>query len=312
MIRLRAAIILCLSFWGATADAQTSGGINWSYQAKEGVAFARKTRQPMMFWIVGRTCCEGDRIKNRELKAFRDSRVLELARNFVTVRLSRSANADLLKSWNLSTKTDLAIVFSTPDGKRLDMLHASAIVDPEALARKMQAVLKSYRNKLFRDEIETVLVDPQAKPGDVVDALELIERLALTQADKPLIDLLDRQSPDADTRGKTLATLAKLSTPAAVDYLLKAAREEDAAVEALKECTPVAAERLLSAVKSDYADLLPVVYEASAHICGLRSVKPRRFWEGENKFVLDKEFERVRKLVAEQAERWRKQHAELR
>ena len=306
------ALILTGLLGCAAALAQTAGGIAWSYQVQAGVEQARRTHTPLMFWVVGRTCDDEDRVKSRELKAFADRDVLEAAEYFVPVRLSRSAHADQLKTWGINPRANLIIVFSTPEGEKIDVLYSSAIVEPESLVRKMILVVKSYRQSVFDNQVKPVLEDPEAKPAALTDVLDLVERLSMTQADELVIALLERSDLDASFRGKIFLALARLSTPASVDRLLEAAREEDSAAEVLRRCTPDAAERMLDAIEGDYADLRPDIYEAAARIVKLPDVRPRRFWDGATEFAKNKEIKRLRELVTTQAERWRKRHDELR
>ena len=296
----------------AQAVAQQSVALKWSLKVEESVARAKQTRQPLMFWVLGRSASRDDRIERDQKRAFSDPLVLELSSRFVTARLSRSRYRDLLEKWNLSSRTNLEIVFVTPDGDKIDTLAPQGVRDPEVLARKMTLVYRHYRQVMFEQELKPKLEDEAASDEDLQRALKLIAQFVILSADQSVITLLERETLDSSVRKEVYETLATLSTSASVETLLEDAIGDEQAGAALAHCTPDAAERMLPGLEDEDPLVRLTVYHAVTRICKLRGVKSDRFWEGRNQVVKRKEIERVRRLVSTTAERWRQRYAEYR
>jgi hypothetical protein len=276
------------------------------------VALAKQTRQPLMFWILGRSASRDERVERDQKRAFRDPLVAALSSRFVTVRLSRSRYEDLLEKWNLSRRTNLEIVFVTPDGEKIDTLSPHGACDAGVLARKMTLVYRYYRQVMFEQELKPKLEDDATSDDELKRALKLIARFLILSADQSLIALLERNALSSGVRKEVYETLAALSTSASVDLLLEHAIEDEHAATALGRCTPGAAEQMLPALEDEDPFVRLTVYHAVTQICKLRGVKSDRFWEGRNQVVKRKEIDRVRQLVSATAERWRQRYAEHR
>lgn len=301
--------VLWLAPW---ALAQPASTIEWSQNVEQSVAQAQQSRQPVMFWVLGRSDSRDKRVERDQRQAFRDSLVLEMSARFVPVRLSRSRYRDLLEKWNLSPKTNLEIVFVTPDGEKIDTLAPQGVRQADVLARKMTLVYQHYRQLLFERELKPKLEDESAPDKDLGQALKLIAQFVIVTADRSVIDLLKRPSLSDGVRKGVYEALAALSTPASVEALLEQATEDDRAAVALLGCTPAAAEQMLPALEGDDPALSLAVYRAVTRICRLRDVKSDRFWEGRYQVVKQKEIDRVRRQVTAVAERWRQRYAEYR
>jgi len=309
----RLPILVAILSLAPGAAAQPHKTIPWSLQVEQGVAHARQTKRPLMFWVLGRSDSRDPRIERAQKRAFRDSLVIEMSRRFVTLRLSRSRHRDLLEGWNLSPKTNLEIVFATPSGEKIDRLAPLGVAEPDVLVRKMVLVFRHYRQVLFDTEIRPKLEDEETADKDLRAGLRLVAELLILSADQTVIDLLERESLSTAARNEIYDTLAALSTPAGVETLLKqASADERAAAAALLRCTPGAAEQMLADLEVDDVDLQLAVYRAVTRICKIRDVKPDRFWQGRNQVVKRREIDRVRQIVTAVAKRWRERYAEYR
>ena len=265
-----------------------------------------------MFWVLAGSSRRDDDLERDQKHAFRDPLVLELSRRFVTVQLSRSRYRELLEKWDLPPRTNLEIVFVTPDGEKIDTLSPLGVAKPDVLARKMALVFQHYRQQMFEQQLRPKLEDEQTSEQDLRDALKLLTDFLILSADQAVIELLDRESLAESVHNDAYSALAALSTPASVQALLDRARDDQRAADALARCTPDAAERMLTALGGEDADLHLLVYHAVTRVCKIRDVKPDRFWQGRYEHVKQKEIERVRRLVADSAQRWRERYAEYR
>lgn len=309
----RCLLVLATALVGSLcAAAQQAGGIQWSLKVEESVAQAQRSKRPLMFWVLGRSGSRDHRIERDQKRAFQDSLVVEMSSRFVPVRLSRSRYRDLLEGWDLSPKTNLEIVFTTPAGEKIDTLAPLGASDPEALARKMTLVFQHYRQVLFAEEIKPKLEDQDASAREIEAALDLINDFLILSADQTVIKLLEREQIGPGIRKAVYQTLAALSTAAGVQVLLERAVTDERAAAALADCTPDAAERMLEALEGDDPELRLAVYHAVTRICKLRDVKSDRFWQGRYERVKWEEIERVRQLVTTRAKRWRDRYAEYR
>jgi hypothetical protein len=296
----------------APVAGQQTTGIQWRLDVPQAVEEARRSRLPMMFWVVGRSGSRDKDLERDQKRAFRDSLVAELASRFVTVQLSRSRYSEQLEEWSLSRRANLEIVFSTPDGDKIDTLAPLGVADAETLARKMALVFRHYRQQIYERELKPNLEDAEATDQELRAALRLIAKLLILSADEAVIGLLERKSLSAERRRQVYETLAVLSTRLGVAALLERAVGDEAAAAALTGCTPDGAEQMLSALKvEDFAQRL-IVYRAVTRICRISNVKPDRFWGGRYETVKLKEIQRVSDIVTRAAERWRQRYAEYR
>lgn len=309
---MRFCVVLAVALLAERAVAQQAGVVEWSLDAEEGVARARQTRQPLMFWVLGRSASRDERIERDQKRAFADPLVVELSTRFVPAKLSRSRYRDLLEQWNLSPRTNLEVVFVTPDGDKIDTLAPQGVSDPEVLARKMTLVYRYYRGVMFEQEFKPKLEDVATTDEELADVLRIIARFLIVSADQSLIALFEREELSEGVRKGLYETLATLSTAASVELLLEHAVEHEPAAAALARCTPDAAERMLPALEGVDPALRLAVYHAVTQICKLRGVKSDRFWDGRNEIIKRKELDRVREEVRSTAERWRRRYAEYR
>ncbi|MFQ5806734.1 MAG: hypothetical protein ACE5I3_09820 [Phycisphaerae bacterium] len=307
LLILAAALLL-----GSHAAAQQNAAIRWSLNVEQSVAQAQRAKWPLMFWVLGRSSSRDERIERDQKRAFRDPLVAELSSRFVTVRLSRSRHRDLLEQWGLPPRTNLEIVFVTPAGEKIDTLAPQGVANADVLTRKMTLVFRHYRQQMFEQEIKPKLEDEETSDEDLRSALGLVAKFLILSADQSVVKVLEGQSLSATVRGAAYDTLAALSTSASVKALLERVTGDERAAAALTRCTPAAAEQMLAALDGEDPDQRLIVYRAVTRICRVHDVKADRFWQGRIESLKQKEIDRVRRIVAATAKRWRERYAEYR
>lgn len=284
--------------------------LTWSEDVEKGVAESKRTLKPMMCYVLGREADRDDDIEREQKKAFRDPRVIELSRRFVTVKLSRSRHREQLQKWGLPGDAHLYIVFVTPDGERYGDVGPQAAGIADTLAQKMVLAFREYRQKLFEKELKSRLESEKTEPKDIRIALKVIEEFIIEQADATIVELLQRPKLAEDVRKQALLTLAELSTRVAVKELVDEGVRDEAAAAALRKCTPQAAEYMLEGL--DAVSTRVLVYDAVTKICKIQNVKPEKFWQGDNERIKSEEIARVKDLVRKTAKRWSEKYAEYR
>lgn len=293
-------------------------GIPWIRDLEKGIALAKKTDRPLMFYVEGETRTTDDQRSYSDdiRKAFQNQQVLYATRNFVPVTVVRS-RGDLKKFFeNLRVGEGVTqqIVFATPAGERIDDFRAWD--QPGSLAQKASLVFRGYRKQLFDAQIKPKLEDKKTTPTELKKALKQVEDFSIVEADQSLIGLLQNARLDAEAHKMALSALAECSTPAAVEFLLKQSvspeKSAAAALAALEKCTPGAAKEMLKAFNGDDAPLKLSAYKAMVKICKIPNPKPDKFWEGKADKPLADEEARVRKEVEKNADRWQKNYGQYR
>lgn len=309
MCRQMILLVLCgLVAGGAWAQGR---GIQWRTDVAAAIQTAQQSRLPLMFWILGRNEDRDNNLENEQKRAFADPLVLRRAQRFVTVRLSRSVHRDVLDELGLSRSTTLEVAFATPDGKLIDKLAPSGVARAESLAEKMRLVFNVYRQRLFTEELQPVLENPNVSLEQIQQALETVRNLNITAADGALIRLLERPGLDKRLNKLCLETLASLSTKAAVDKLVELVDKANAqAIEALAKCTPAGAEHMLAHLVDKEGGVRLEVYDALVKICDIKSRKAPRWWEAVEPAQRQKEVDRVTGLVRQAAADWKQENDE--
>lgn len=302
-------ILVCMLVALTAGSAWAGPGIRWSLQIEQGVAYAKKTNKPIMFYVKGSSGGDDD-IEDYERDhkhSFSDPVVYDLSKDFVCLQLSRSRYRSLLEQWQMSPRTNLDIVFTDPTGKKLDMIAGSAITNPASLASKMRQVRRHWADQLFNDQVRPVLQKEAATPKELQDALDLIIEYGMTSADQAVIKLLDGKL-DPRTAAKGMDALAAISSKDAVTALVDRAKAGDKLAEkALGDCTPDAVQYLLPFLGGDDPALHLIAYHAITKICKIQGPKSDRFWSGPNVNARQKEIDRVRELADRYVKRWKEQ-----
>ena len=115
--------------------------------------------------------------------------------------------------------------------------------------------IRAYGRKLFETELKAKLDDPKLPAGELKAVLQLVRDFSIAEAEKGLINVLERPQLDSVIRRLAYDGLAALSTKGAVEFLLDRAStaeraDASAAAAALAQCTPAGAEHLLGALES--------------------------------------------------------------
>jgi len=288
-------------------------GIRWSLKVEEGFRYAQKVHKPVMLYVRGRSERDDDfeDFERDHRKAFADPRVVALAKNFVTLQMSRSRYRDLLQRWNLSPRTTLEVVFATPDGEFIDVMSPSAVANADALAAKMSRVLRAFYADVYQKQIRPVLTDADSEPAALRRALETVRSVRIRTADGDVLALAKRENLDAGVRSAAYETLATLATTAGVQYLFERALAGDKQAEqALGKAPPPAAEYLVQFIGQSDAQKHLLAYRLAARIVRLSRPKNERFWSGPLQRVKDAEIKRIREAIRKSVRRWKQDHDE--
>lgn len=311
MFRIGAAAVLIICL-GSLERAQAQP-IQWISNSQQGVAKARSSGKPIMFYITSGSQGDKGDLKQDQQRAFRDPLVSSLARErFVPVRLANSSDTEKMLSDMGAPRGGDQLVFSSPTGDYIGAIGPGQIRDAKSLAKGMVQMFRTYRDQVFNKDLKPVLENLNAPPGDVLKALNAVEELLILSADQTVADVLKREDLATTTAKKVYSTLATLSTPASVKALLEAAPNDKQAELALDNCTPAGAEEMLTALDLEKPDALIPAYEAVTKICKVKGKKPRGFWNGDNQQLMAEELERVKEEVKGVSKRWKKKYEDYR
>ncbi len=298
---------LVIVFGAATASAQ---GIKWGTDVKAGIEEAKTQLKPLMFYVLGRSSDRDRDIERDQIRAFQDPRVIEMARKFVTVRMSRSVHRDTLRGWGVPDQANMWIVFADGEGRLLgDPLGAGGVGIADSLAQRLTLAFQAFRNTLFEETLREKLTNAETEIDDIQIALRLVRDYTITVADNAVVELLKREKLAEPLRAPAYAALAKLSTQPAVDELFRRALAKDeSARAALYDITPTGATRLLPKLAGEVTAERIVAYNAIVKACKVKSSKPDAFWEQQPAKAQDEEIRRVSKAVERAAENWRENY----
>lgn len=298
--------VLLVLFGTATAALTQAQVVEWRNDPAKAVAEAKNTLRPLMVYVLGSTKDRDNKLENQQRRSLDDPRVVRLSARFVPLKLSRSQHADVLRDFHLPESASMMMSFVSPDGQKLDELGAGGIGQVDSMLAKMNGALKTYAGKVYESAVKPKLADAEAKPADLKDALRLVNQFRMSMADKDLVTVLDRTGLDQPTKAQIYDTLAGLSTKPAVDKLLELSRNQNAqATKALENCTPAGAEMLMAGLTADADPFDYTIYKAVTKICGIREVKPEKFFANAKAPMKEQELARVRKLVTTAAQRWK-------
>jgi len=258
-----------------------------------------------MVYVLAGSEDRDNNLQNAQRRALADPRVVRLAQRFIPLRLSRSADRDVLGDFGLPETANMMMSFVTPDGKHLGDLSGGGISQASSLAAKLLLVYRTYTQQMFEKDLKPKLEDPETRPEELKRTLGIIVEFGIGPADATIAKLLERRL-DAALHDAACNALAALSTKTAIQTLLELSRGGDArATRALESCTPVGAELLLEELKPDAEPFDYVVYKAITKACGIRNVWPERRFERARPREKEQEVERVSGLVREAAARWK-------
>lgn len=311
MRRIAAIAVLVLT---APCVFAQNNSINWSTNIDQGVALAQRNNIPIMFYVLAGSDDRDNDTERDHRRAFADPRVVELSKRFVTLHMSRSRFRDQLTQWGLPPGSNMMIVFTRPDGTKIDFLGDQGVAQAQSLAQKMALVFNKFRTDIFEEQLKPKLVEEKVNEGDVRKALKLIESYTILAADDELIEFVAREDVSPALKLDAYETLALLSTPTGLKALLAIAPDEPKIAKLLEKCTPDAADRMLEQMTLDNPKpvMFFATYSAVTKICRVKSPKPDKFWTGDNLRIKNEELERVRGIVRDVAQRWRDVYADYR
>lgn len=310
-------VIACIAVLLAPAALAQTGQraaspIKWGLDFEKGVQEAKRTKLPLMVWIVSRSDDRPEDTERDQKRAFQDAVVVELSKRYIPVQMSRSRYKDLLTKWGLGQGANLEIVFVTPDGDKIDQLGAGGVANASSLAQKMSLVFRKYRTELFDKEVKPVLENDEAKPAEIKTALAMVEKFLMTSGDQAIIHLLSRANIGDAIVSEALGVLAALSTRAAGAELFTRAQTDKKAADLLGKCTPAVAESLIDYLTLDDQAKMIVAYDAIGKICKIRDAKKDKFWDGKNTKLKEDELKRVADIARRKARDWRERYEEYR
>lgn len=287
--------------------------IQWTSDPERGFAQAKHTDLPVLLYVDDPSPDEEESDAEHE-RALADPVVVRLVRErFVALRLRPSIVTEtLFQQMNVTDATMSCVVVATPNGGLIGVIPGDKVAQAESLAKQLVQMYRAYRNNLFEETLKTTLESESAKSAEILEALDVIARLQIIEADQCVIQLLDREKLEGSVRRRAYRTLAALSTDRGIEALLKAAPDHEAAVEALQNGTPATAELLLSALDPKRPNRLIVGYEAVGKICDLTGAKPRAFWTEADEEQQLAELERTKKAADGCIATWWAEHGDAR
>jgi len=321
MLRLWCVVATGLWLVGSSS-AQGQRPIQWISNVQQGVGKAKRTGLPLMFYIAPSSRVDDGDLDDAQQEAFRNPLVRGIAEErFVAVRLARSnETAKLLAEMGVgggATGGGLVryggyVVCGTPNGELLGVIAPGQVASAKALAGRMTTVFREYRVKIFDEEVKPKLKREGARPADIINALKLVDRFVITEADGELVALLEEAQLSKTVKKRLYDVLAVLSTPRGVKALLEIAPRDKLAAAALARCTPAGADVIWSTALQGDKEQFIAAYTAVTKICKMKGVKPRGFWGGPRQQLIDAEIERVTKEVEKTAKRWRETYGQYR
>jgi len=305
MLRLCLIVIAGLAL-PALAEGQS---VQWLSNAKQGVSKAKSTGLPIMFYITG-SRRDADDLKKAQDQAFRDPLVRAMVRErFIPVRLPLSTTTrDLLAQMNVPGAAQFSIVVATSKGRSVGIIGPAQIRNPRMLVQQMTTLFRKYRKEMFDTELKPKLEKADARPGDLIKALRVIDKFVIPEADETVAKLLERDKLTKTVKKEIYDTLATLSTQRSVEALLEVITQDKLAATALGKCTPAAAEQMLPDLDPERPGRFQVVYDAVTKICKIKGTKSQGFFQNKDAALINKEIERVKGEVVKAAESWRRRY----
>lgn len=293
------AALLC---WSLVQSAHAQSGIQWSSRPDQAVARATESGVPVMFWITQRAQSNDDEIndlRDAQKDAFRDPVVLTITeRYFVPCRVARNSRV-LAEAEKLGLPKDIGlhIAVVSPDGVLIDQIDPEQIASAEALADRLAAASRTYRDAMYSEKLKATLTNPETSKTKVRSALRTIWQLRMYGADQDIVGLLSRSDLVPDERSRLYQLLAAFGTEPCVNALLDAAPTDAAAQSALNRADLAAIPALLDALPTADADPTPrqiAAYRAATSLVRTRNAKDEPFWTSATPDERARELDRVR------------------
>lgn len=304
----RQAVSILIAFGAVQALAQ--GNLQWVRSADEAVKRAQAQKKPILVYVrlPDDQRPETDDADRDIQRNFRDPRIQKRATMFVPLLLTQSRqNRETITQFGLSATATMELAFVSPDGKPLaPPLATAGARQADSLLQRMGVAITAWGKMVYDAELKPVIADEKAEAAALQKAVRLTGELRVKAADTDLIKLLERENLPGGARTATLDALAALSSKAAIARLVELGRKNDtAAIKALEKATPAGAELLLDELKDKDGNFHYFVYSAITRICGIRDGKQKGYFDNSKPDFYEKELERVRGIVRQQAKVWR-------
>jgi hypothetical protein len=296
----------------SVGEAVAQSGIRWGTSAKVAVDRADEMGVPVLFWVTERSDWDDDSLddlKDAQEDAFRDPVVQALTeRYFVPCRVARNsrtlAEAERL---GLPTNFGLYLAVITPTGKVLDTIDPHDAASPDALAERLAATSRAYRESVYAEKLKPVLQDPEAPKAKLRQAVRTAWRMRIYIADQDIVGILSRKDLSPEERSRLYQLLASFGTAPCVKALLDAAPKEKTAVAALARAEPAAIPSLLEelpAADAGASERQIAAYRAAAAIAKVSNARSDTFWTSAKPEERRKEVERVRAAAQAVFDAW--------
>ncbi len=307
--RLSLTALVAILSW---APALAQNPIQWSGNARASIERARELSLPLMFWVDQRSDnLDGDDLRDAEEHAFRDPTVAWLAKErYVPVRVSRNSRVlEEARQLGLPTEFGLYVALVTADGKVLDRIDPGEVAQPQALAERLAAASRRYRDGLYESDLKPIVTDPEAPKEKVRRAVQAVWRLGMFAADRDVVALLDRADLTPTERKRLYAMIASIATePCIVALLERAASGDRDAAGALARAEPAALEWLIPEMPPPDADehtaRQSAAYTAVTQIARAGAARPAPFWKNSKPEDRAKELDRVTLRARAVLEHW--------
>lgn len=281
--------------------------VQWMDDSEAGVAAAQKSSLPILFLVLPKAG-EPSTTAQKSIESFNNKAVIRwVTQRFIAVQLPQSTTAEvLLRRLDAPNAADGSAVIATPGGSGIGIIATDDVQDAQRLVKKLAETFKNYQTKVLADSVTPVLANGDAKTDDLLKSIRLVQDLELLEADKAIVELLDREELKDAVRSAAYDALAGLSTKRAVVKLLDAALKDKNAVQALHLCTPAGAAVLVDDLKLDERERLIAAYDALITICSIGQAKPEEFWKSGDKASQVTEMDRIKVEVSTCVQSWRK------
>lgn len=301
---LRKSFALCLWLTCTAAALAQENMVHFRSDVNAAIADAKKKDMPLIFYITRASDSRDQDLERDQKRSFRDERVFEMSKKFICVQMSYSQYKDQVEKWGIRSNMQLYVVYTTPDGTKIDWQDPLGVSNADGFSQKMAKVYDVHRNTLYEKQIKAQISD-KATVAEMKAGLERVKQLTILTADKDVVKLLEKKDLDDKTRELVYDVLASLSTKTSIDALageIKSA--DDKAAKALEETTPGAAIWLLPMMDKDGPQRV-AAYSAVVKTCKIKGGKPAKFWEGKNEKTKAEEIERVKKAAEGVSKRWK-------
>ncbi len=311
------AILLHLAL-AIAAPAQS--GIRWSSNPQSSTARARELGVPVMFWVTERADV-GDSVFEDFIDAqhdsFRDPVVRAIVeRFFVPCRVARTSRTmPEAERLGLPTNFGLYIAIVTTDGKLIAQIDPGQVAEPEALAERLAAASRAYRESVYIDKLKPWLTDPAAPKTSIAQAVRTAWMLHIYAADKDIVALLARPDVNTQERSRLYQLFAAFATPPCITALLDAAPKDKAAAAALDRAEPLALATLLDSLPPATGEVTErhlAAYRALTSLARIPVAKGAAYWPAATPEQRTAEVERVRTIARAVLDAWQEREGRWR